>query len=252
MFFDIQRANMTKRISAWLLDAILMMVAVTGFAFLVSAIVRYDDKFAELNGYYAAIEQEYGINTGISEEELLALSEEEMAAYRKADEALSANQDYLRCTEMLFYLSFLILSMSFLLGYALLEFAIPRYAGNGQTIGKKVFGLAVMHTDQTKVSTLSMAIRTFLGKYTIETMVPALILIMIYFGTIGIIGTIVILLLIILQLVVLIKTPTTSAIHDLISGCVVVDLKSQMIFESAEAKEQYKNKLEQNEKKRDL
>ena len=39
MIYDLQRANMWKRISAYLLDAILLGMVVVGFAFLLSGIV---------------------------------------------------------------------------------------------------------------------------------------------------------------------------------------------------------------------
>ena len=61
---------------------------------------------------------------------------------------------------------------------------------NGQTIGKKIFGLAVMQTDSVRVKPIAMLIRTLLGKYTIETMAPLLIIFLILFGSLGTVGLI--------------------------------------------------------------
>jgi len=44
MIYDLQRANMWKRISAYLLDAILLGMVVVGFAFLLSGVLGYDSK----------------------------------------------------------------------------------------------------------------------------------------------------------------------------------------------------------------
>ena len=72
-----------------------------------------------------------------------------------------------------------------------------------------------------------------------ETMFPLLIVLMIYFGYLGIIGTATLLLFLILQLGVMIKTPTNSSIHDLLSDTIVVDLLSQRIFETEEERVEY-------------
>ena len=39
---DLQKASMLKRISAFILDVILLAVAITGFAFFLSAVTGYD------------------------------------------------------------------------------------------------------------------------------------------------------------------------------------------------------------------
>ena len=68
-----------------------------------------------------------------------------------------------------------------------------------------------------------------------ETMVPVLLVTMIYFGVLGSVGTITIGLLLVLQVSVMVATQTNSSIHDLLSDTVVVDYSSQKIFESQEA-----------------
>ena len=42
MIYDLQRASMWKRISAWLLDAILLCIVTTLMAFLLSIALNYD------------------------------------------------------------------------------------------------------------------------------------------------------------------------------------------------------------------
>ena len=100
-----------------------------------------------------------------------------------------------------------------------------------------------MRVDGVRLSTLQLFIRTILGKFTIETMFPIFLVMMIMLGALGIIGTAVIILLGVLQAAVLIVTKTNSAIHDLIAGTVTVDMASQMIFDTPEELMEYKKRI---------
>ena len=140
-------------------------------------------------------------------------------------------------------LMLVILTLSILVGYAILEVFVPRLFGNGQTLGKKVFGIALMRTNGVKINTICLFIRTILGKFTIETMIPVLLCIMIFFGVIGLLGPTIIGILLIAQAVLLIVTQTNSAIHDLIADTVVVDLSSQMMFNSELERLDYQKKV---------
>ena len=137
----------------------------------------------------------------------------------------------------------MIASLSILLGYLILEFFVPIKFGNGQTIGKKIFGIGVMRTDSVKVTAPLLFIRTILGKFTIETMIPVLIILMIFFNTIGLVGTVILGLILLLQVILMIVTHTNSVLHDVLAKTVVIDLPSQMIFESEEELMEYKKKV---------
>ena len=221
--FDLQKASMLKRASAWLLDVILLSVLATGFALLLSAAFGYDNYNDNLQRYYTEYEQLYGIDFNISDD-----------AYAK----LNDDADVSRAFSNIIQLSLAIMSLSVLLAYMALEFAIPvLWLKNGQTIGKKIFGLAVMRTDSVRVKPIAMLIRTLLGKYTIETMAPLLIIFLILFGSLGTVGLIMLAALALLQIVLIAATHTNSAIHDILAQTVVVDMESQMIFDSARERE---------------
>ena len=123
------------------------------------------------------------------------------------------------------------------------EFVIPLMLKNGQTIGKKVFGIGVMREDGVKVTAPLMFIRALLGKYTIETMVPIYLFILIQFGLMGIIAYVIIALVLITQVVAVCATHTHSAIHDKFSRTVTVDFQSQKIFDSVEEMLEYKQRI---------
>jgi uncharacterized RDD family membrane protein YckC len=115
--------------------------------------------------------------------------------------------------------------------------------GNGQTLGKKLFSIGVIRTNTVKASRLVLFVRMLFGKFTIETVLPLFVLIMMFFGIIGIVGPVVILGLVLLEVVAVLATRTRSALHDLIADCCVVDLTTQMVFESEQALLDYKKKI---------
>ena len=238
---------MWKRISAYIFDFIILAMIAVGVAFLLSAVLGYDSYDAKLDSIYAEYEEKYGISFSITEEEYNELSEEDKSKYLAAKEAFSEDQELAYTYLMVINLTLIIISVGILIAYIICDLVIPLLFKNGQTLGKKIFGIAVMRTNHTRINGISLFIRTILGKYTIETMVPTLIVIMIMFSQIGIVGIVILGLLLILELVVIFSTATRSTLHDLLAMTVVVDMQSQMIFESEEELIEYKKKLHAEE-----
>ena len=114
---------------------------------------------------------------------------------------------------------------------------------NGQTLGKKIFGIALVRVDGVKITPFALFVRTVLGKYTIETMIPVLMAMMIFIGVIGILAPAIVLGLLIVQIALIITSKTNSALHDHMAATVAVDLNSQMIFATAEDLMEYKKKI---------
>ena len=241
--YDFQKANMWKRISAALCDLIALAIVIVGIAFLLSMVLGYDgyfDRFQEISDSYAA---EYNVDFDITAEEYEALSDEDLARYEEASQAFTVDSEANYNYTMIVNLTFLIITFSVLIGYLLLEFIVPLLFGNGQTLGKKVFGVAVMRADGVKISPVLLFARTVLGKYAVETMLPVFIIIMIGLKMMGIIGTAVVIGMLVLQLVLLITTKAKTPVHDLLAHTVCVDFASQMIFETPEAMLEYKKRI---------
>jgi uncharacterized RDD family membrane protein YckC len=243
MTYDLQKASMLKRLSAFILDFILLVVLITGFAWSLSAALNYDHYSNTLQDCYGRYEQEYGIDIDITAEEFNSLSKEEQQKYYDANKALGADKEAQYAYNMLINLTLVITSLSVLLGYLALEFLVPMLFGNGQTVGKKVFAIAVMRTHGVKVNGICLFIRTILGKCAIETMIPLFILIMMFFGTIDIFSLAILAILVIAQLATIVVTPTNSALHDKLADTVAVDMSSQLIFESDLARTAYQKKI---------
>lgn len=244
MFTDIQAASMTKRISAFLLDIIAFGVIVTGVSYLISFVCNYDaanDRFQEVQASFA---EKYGVSFDMTQEEYQAMSEEERADYdlkmKAADEALRSDEEVKGALVKVVWLSMLILFVSLAIGFAAVEIIVPLILKNGQTIGKKVFNLAVMHTNGLRISGFGLFVRGVLGKCTLETMIPAAILLMFFWGFLGTvpaIGALVVLL--VLQFILCFSDPDRRILHDRLSSTVVVDNNSQKMFDNAEERDRY-------------
>lgn len=238
--YDFQKANMWKRISAALFDFILLCIIVVGVALLLSTVLGYDGYIVKFDALKDSYVEKYDINL---EKDYTSLTEEEKVKYDEADKAFANDSEAVYLNSMIINLGFVIVVFSVLLGYLLLEFLIPLIFKNGQTLGKKIFGIAVMRMDGVRLSPLLLFVRTVLGKYTVETMVPILIVIMIIARIMGIIGTVAIIALFIIQVVLLIVTKARTPLHDKLAHTVVVDYASQMIFDTPEELMAYKQRI---------
>lgn len=239
---DLQKASMLKRVSAGTFDIILLVCLVMVIAIGLSALLHYDDYHARMDAAYEQYGKLYGVDVSISWEDYEKLPEETKALYDQALTAINQDQEVMRNYSMVINLTLIIATASILLGYVVLELLIPLRLGNGQTLGKKIFGIALMRTDGVKVTPFMMFVRTILGKYTLETMIPVLIVIMLLFQMVGIMGTMILGLILLLQVVLLVVTRTNSMLHDLLACTVAVDMASQMMFDSPEARTEYLKK----------
>ncbi len=245
MELSIQKANFWKRISAYLFDFILAVMLTVGIATVLSAILGYSKQNDTLKAYYdeytTKYEAEFGVDFDVldNEEEYNKLSEEEKANYAAAttafNEAVNQDERVTKLYQKLFFLSLVIVSISVLLALLTVQFIAPFFFKNGQTLGKKIFGIAVMRTNSVRISTFVLFARAIFGLYVVETMFPIALVMMIYFGLLGGVGTVTIFLLLLLQLGLLIATKNRCAIHDVLADTVVVDMGSQRIFDSEEA-----------------
>lgn len=243
-----------------MLDAIIVIIAITGFALLISNVIDIDSDYEAYSSLMTSYNQQYSQNEWgyavdfneekFGDKEFSALTEEQQKYIHDAVAVITADPEYQRCANMIFTKTVLIVTFSLLLSFLICEFIIPLIFKNGQTIGKKIFSIAVMRVDGVKVTPVVMFVRSVLGKYTIEAMIPAYLLLMHHFN-VGTYVTLAVLILIpLFQLILLWKTKTNSCIHDVLSSTVVVDLQSQMIFDSLEAKQEYQLRIHSEDVKR--
>ena len=243
MVYDLQKASFWKRIAAWLFDAIVAGTLAVGLVFLLSSLLGYDGYSQTMNEAYARYEGEYGIVFDISQEDYQALDAAQRENYDAAYKALTSDQNAMYAYDMMVNLTMVITSLGILLAVVVWELVIPLWLKNGQTLGKKIFGLCLVRTDGVAMNNMQLFTRTVLGKFAVETMIPVYIAIMIFQGSMGIGGTMILFLLLAAQIACMALTRTNGAIHDLLAGTAVVDLNSQMIFRSTEDLIAYKKQV---------
>ena len=249
MAFSIQKASFWKRLSAWMVDTVLVILLSMTFSLPVLQILNFDTYGQQMtsiqNEYKQQIETQFELDLDIEKSEYENLPEHVKTQYDQAtqalNDALGKDETYtkLRADRVSLVVTdaCIVLFISILLAH----FVLPLLLKNGQTLGKKVFGLATVRTNGVKVSPTSLFIRSLVGLYAIETMAVA------FFLLIYPVGVIAAILVQVLQIGVMIKTPTNSSIHDLLADTVVVDFASQRIFETQEEREEYLAKLAQEE-----
>lgn len=240
---DIQKATFWKRFAAWLLDFILLAVLATGVMYLASIILGCDRYIDQVNDAYSHYEEAYGISFEVPQDEYEAFTDEQRQNWDDAYQALINDDDAMYAYNMMVNLILVMTTAGILIAMLILHFVIPLILKNGQTVGKKAFSIGLVRQDGVKLNNLQLFVRTLLGQFTLETMIPVYIIIMMLWGTVGIMGPAVLVILIIAQLICVGVTRNNSALHDLLAGTVVVDLSCQKVFDSKEALIEYTQKL---------
>ena len=247
-----------------LFDFMMLIVVFLTCAFPLIALFRYNDyldqreelqgsilekwKIEELEEKYADYENVsfFEYEKRLTEEQKAALPEEVQIAFKGCKEELDTNEALANNLGTLVILFVTIFSLSLLLAFIILEFIVPLIFKNGQTFGKKIFSLAVVRVDSVKISPFVLFVRTILGKYTICTMVP-LITFPMFYTAMSIVPIFFVLLILLLHIVFYFTSGTGALIHDKMAATAVVDMQTQMIFDSVEEKENYQLRIHREE-----
>ena len=244
MSFSLQKANFWKRISAFMFDGVLLFVLALAFLIGFNAAFRVDAKIDKLEAYRTQYATEYGIDLDIKQEDYDKFTDEEKKAYDetylKVNEAMSKDEAIMELNGNIITLVATSISLGLLLATATLYFVVPLCFKQGRTLGKKIFGLAVVRTNGVKLTNPILFARSLIGFYAIELMFPLILTALTLLGVLGAIGFITIGLFFILQIGVMLYTKkTNSCIHDLLTDSVVVDMASQQIFETQEERTEF-------------
>ena len=239
MAIRLQKADLWKRISAYLLDVLIIFIVAVASTLVFMSAFKYDSYLTKLADKQAAYELEYGIDLNISQEDYNNLSPADKQAYDEKytalNDALTKDKEVAQLYTGIATVCIVSIALGLLVANGIVYFAIPLFFKNGQTLGKKCFGLAVVRSNAVKISTPVLFARTFIGQYAIETLFPMFLLVMTVLGFLGTVGLVTLGMFVVLEVIVMIMSHTNSTIHDLLSDTVVVDLASQEIFQSYEA-----------------
>lgn len=224
-----------------MLDTVALVFLILSLILVTNPIFKMDSHTKKLNEYRTQYAQEYGVDLDLANKNPSTLTEEEKAAYdanyekyEAMNEAMAKDKTVQAVNADIIIAFAASFAVSVFFATLILHFFVPLLFKNGRTLGKRVFGLAVIRTNGVKISTPILFIRSMVGLFAIETMFPLAILLMMLLGMLGLIGAIILVAFAILQIGCMIATQTNSSIHDLLTDSVVVDMASQTIYESNE------------------
>lgn len=244
--YDLQKAGFGKRLSAFLFDFIILAVVTVGFAWLISSVTGF---YGTVDRFSAELENS-GIDLNMTEEQYNALTEAQREEYRVKMEALNDNEqlvnDYFRINSLILVM----VTLSPFFAFLVLEFAIPIFLGNGQTLGKKIFAVGVMRMDGVKLTAPVLFARNILGKLTIETLVPLYMVLMIFMRVMlgmqlldPLLAIVIGAAIVLINLVMTLTGGQRRSLHDFFASTVAVDMHTQMIFDTKEEMLEYKKRL---------
>ena len=247
MTVDMQKAGLWKRIAAAILDLILLAILAVGCAWGLTVMLDYDGHAETAATIKAEYEERYNIPPNVTTSVYQQMDEAEKKAYdeavAEANKALAEDAEAVRILNLLQSLQLIITTFGILIAVLLLEFIVPLILKNGATVGKKVFGLGLVRTDCVRVNNLQLFTRTLIGKFTIEIMIPAYLVIMILGGSLGSMGVLVIGAILLLQVILYFATKQNQLLHDIMAGTAVVDVTSQRIFASDEDRVEFLKRM---------
>ena len=271
--FELRKIGIVKRASALLLDLILLAVLTTGFMWIISLICHFDREQALLvqytneweefrEEYFPTIAPFYGFTYEVDEEtgeytltkpaengrDTVPATPNDVvtklnSSEGKDPETAEAYEKFLtlppaaKVDAQRVYvpsLLFMIISIGLLLAYLVLEFILPIILKNGQTVGKKVFGICLVRPDCVRITNIALFARTLLGKFAVETMFPILLVFLLLLGMLGWLALVLLAALFILNIVLFFATKNRTPIHDIFASTVAVDMATQVIFDSEE------------------
>lgn len=248
MAWDLQKAGVMKRLSAFMLDLIIFILIASAVASLASWAMGYGQTADALGAHYKSYGEKYEIDLS---KEYTSLTPAERDRYQAAQDALIQDEQTLKLYRDLMVKTTSIVAIALLVTFALTEVLVPLLFKNGQTLGKKAFAIGVIRTDGVRVTPFQVVVRAIFGKCLMETMLPALLFIMSLFNMMSILLALVVaVLLLIFQIILLIVTKTNSTIHDSVAVTVVVDMQTQMIFDTPDELLEYQKRLAAEEAER--
>lgn len=247
MIHDIQKAGMWKRISAALLDTVIFIVVMEALILLFSAVSGFSTYLERMDALEEKYFTQYGIEAELTQSEYDELSAAEQEEYRikveAANKAYQSDPEVVEVYGKIISLSWMMVTFPILIAFLILELAIPLIFKNGQTFGKKVFGIAIMRFDGIKITPFMTFARGILGKCTFGTLVPIYLVMMFIFGMLGTVGIIACAALLIAQVIMFFVTKYHTPIHDKLAMTIAVDMTSQIIFDTPEDRDEYYKRI---------
>lgn len=223
-------ARPIKRLAAFLIDIVMILVLFTGVMFVLSEIFDYEGMNAQLEQLYIDTKVKLPDDKGV---------------YQFCEiKDPSCEQALKNLYEMdIFYVlfdkvqSFLIYApiVSIFFPLLILEFILPMIFKNGQTLGMKLFNIALISKNDIKVKPIQVFVRFLFGKFIINGIVPVLGVMYIFISDgAGITGAMLLLLFLIANFACYGVGQNKTFVPDALAGCYPIDTQEQIFFDTVE------------------
>lgn len=244
-----------KRLAAWFIDLILIIVVATGVALLTSVAYGYDN----YNQICYQKEIQYGIYVedpegkieidnknyticyevdGIDEKEAAKRYEElyKDLEYREAYTKRSSGQ-------------VIIITTAIVVSLTIFEFVIPLILKHGRTIGMKFFDIGYVTDEGVDINFKTVFVRFLFGKLIVGALIPysGIMLAFLMPTYYTVVGFVAIFGVIGLNIFLFFMTPEKRGIHDYIAKCVPCDNSCQIYFKTVEELNRAKAEEKKNE-----
>lgn len=216
-----------NRIAAFIIDAILLVILLTGILYLSSVVFHYDAHLAALESEYIK-EGFLVLNPETNKYEYLS---ETASNYQVVLESIKNNKIII--SEQNFLNSYTSQAPIACIAIVLFitEFIVPLFLGNGQTVGMKVFKIALISNNNIKISPLQLFARCLIGKIAILGVIPMFGVSFILFNpTGGLLGTLIIIVILIIQITAIMKNKNHAGIQDIIAQVYPVNYSETVIY----------------------
>ena len=226
---EIKKAGLVKRGIAALVDLILIAALCIGVGFVVSPMTNYDEKIQEYEELIDEYTEKYGIDTELTQEQFDKMTKEEQDAYNmrveEANAALNEDEYALELYYDIIVLSLFNVTVYILVAYLVLGFVVPLLFGNGQTIGKKLFGIGSVSFSGNRINIIQLLVNSGIKGVSLW-LVPAMYCFA--FMDLGVSFVhlrYAIALLCLINIICFLATKNRLWLHNVISGTVCADVK---------------------------
>ena len=247
-------AKMMPRISAALIDFLIIYLFVYGLTFLITLTPLgdlYNEAYMKYNDLYNSylVQMNLGSFVDSSGTSVISL----VSSYTSNDVALfnstvTADPNFNSAMEKALNLYFIINLISITIVELVFLFVIPFFNKKGQTVGKIIMGLGVIDIRNDMFLDRKHKVFRFLGGFLIETVLLLFVFKNNNISMVAMFSPMLVLMMIMLS-------QNKQALHDVVSHAKVVELRTATIFDSLEEKEaydaQYLSQLDFNSKNKE-
>lgn len=237
-----KQAPIAKRIGAFIVDLILVLVIATGLAWATSAIYGYDKYSNKIQESYIT----YGVLVEDEEKgkievngnkytycnEIPSLTQEECNERYKA---CAKDKDFQEAFQKRNIGMVVIVTTAGFVSLLIYSFIIPLFLKHGRSLGSYLFGIGYVTEDDIEITPKHLLVRFLFGRFIIEVIIPfsGIMYILLQTGF-GIVGIIIIAGVVLGNIYTLCFSQHKRGIHDIVAKVKPIDNTCQIYFKTVE------------------